>query len=715
MHTISDTIKSFIIITLVVLLGVLAASKLMKLQIVGDNDISSSHKYDAGAFTFEREVSSTRGEIIDYKGNVIIGNDSRCDIVLQKAFFPDDLQEGNKILLEIYNALLDNNYIFEETLPITFQEPYEYKEDDVLRTTELLKLNPYATAENCIDKLIEDYEISDKYSAREKRMIAGLRYTMLDKEFSYSNDLILATDADDNMVIQLKELSNICRGVEAVNATERVIIRGDILPHEIGTVGPIYAEDYEELKEKGYAMNDTVGRSGIEYAMEKELRGESGKEEVTLLNGAIVDIKTTKKTIPGQTVKLTVDGTFQTKLQGVLDNFLANYGWYNGEPVTKGALVVLDAKTGAVLGMANAPTYNLKDFTENYEELLEADGSPMFNRCTQGLYLPGSTFKTITATAGLNEGIVDGSTSFYCGQSYIFHGGQFGCTGNHSYIAVRRAIEVSCNIYFYELSAKLGIDNITKYSELYGLGNSLELETGDAAGFLCNPETFAKRNQEWYIGYVIQAGIGNQDYGITPLQLATVANTIANRGTRYKPYLVDSLYTYGSNKRVQKTKPTVAQKIELNNDYVYDYIIGGMMDAARNVPYPYSLTNYGFNVAIKTGTPQTSQDNKNKQNSVFIGFAPADNPEIAFAGVIEGGEYSKYMVRGIIDAYRECYGINGSEPTVEEGLPPEVRGGTTASTTSTTSTTSTSTDTGSSTGKSTNKNSTSTTTVTTTR
>ncbi len=717
MHTISDTIKSFIIITLVVLLGTLAASKLMKLQIVGNNDISSSHKYDAGAFTFEREVPSTRGEIIDYNGNIIIGNDSRCDIVLQKAFFPEDLQEGNRILLEIYNALLDNKYIFEETLPITFEEPYEYTEEDVSRTTELLNLNPYATAENCIDKLISDYKISDKYSAREKRMIAGLRYAMLDKEFSYSNDLLLATDVDTDMVIQLKELSNICRGVEAVNAAERVIIRGDILPHEIGTVGPIYAEDYEELKKKGYAMNDTVGRSGIEYAMEKELRGESGKEEVTLLDGSIVDIKTTKETVPGETVKLTVDGTFQAKLQGVLDNFLANYGWYNGESVTKGAIVVLDAKTGAVRGMANAPTYNLKDFAEKYDELLEADGSPMFNRCTQGLYLPGSTFKTVTATAGLNEGIVDGGTSFYCGKYYDFHGGSFQCTGFHSYISARRAIEVSCNIYFYELSAKLGIDNITKYSELYGLGSSLGLETGDAAGFLCNPETFAKRGQEWYIGYVIQAGIGNQDYGITPLQLATIANTIANRGTRYKPYLVDSLYTYGSNKLVQKTKPTVAQEIELNYDYVYDYIIGGMMDAARNVPYPYSLTNYPFNVAIKTGTPQTSQDNKNKQNSVFIGFAPADDPEIAFAGVIEGGEYSKYMVRGIIDAYSECFGINGSEPTVENGLPPEVRGGTTASTESTTSTTTTSTATGkgNSTGKSTVKTSTKTTTVTTAR
>lgn len=710
MKSFSDTLKSIIFVTLVILFGTLAASKLMKLQIVGDNELASSYKYDANAFTFEREVSSTRGEIVDYNGNVIIGNDSRCDIVLQKAFFPENFREGNKILLDIYCALLDDGYIFEEVLPITFDEPYEYKTEDISKITELLNLNVYATAENCIDKLISDYEISDTYTQREKRMIAGLRYAMLEKEFSYSNDLVLVTDADAEMVIKMKELSNICRGIEAVNTAERNIIRGDILPHEIGTVGPIYAEEYAELKEKGYAMNDTVGKSGIEYAMEKELRGESGTEEITILDGSIVDIKTTKETVPGETVKLTVDGNFQIKLQNVLDNFLGNYGYYNGEAVTKGSIVVLDAKTGAVRGMATAPTYNLKDFSEKYDELLEADGSPMFNRCTQGLYLPGSTFKTVTATAGLNEGIVNGETSFYCGRYYNFHGSPFQCTGEHSYISVRRAVAVSCNIYFYELSAKLGIDNITKYAELYGLGSSLGLETGDADGFLCNPETFAERGQEWYIGYVIQAGIGNQDYGITPLQLATIANTIANKGTRYKPYLVDSLYTYGSNKLVQKTKPTVAGQIDINYDYVYDYITNGMIDAARNVPYPYSLSNLGYDVAIKTGTPQTSIDNKNKQNSVFIGFAPADNPEIAFAGVIEGGEYSKYMVRGIIDAYSECFGINGSETDDENTeLPPEVRDGTTATTTETTTTT---TDT-STTDSSTQTKNTSTTTTTT--
>ncbi len=145
---------------------------------------------------------------------------------------------------------------------------------------------------------------------------------------------------------------------------------------------------------------------------------------------------------------------------------------------------------------------------------------------------------------------------------------------------------------------------------------------------------------------------------------------------RYKTYLVDSLYTYGSNELVKKTKPTVADKIDLNYDYVYDYVVGGMIDAAKACPVPYELTDLGFNVAIKTGTPQTDMNDKNKQNSVFIGFAPADDPEIAFAGVIEGGEYSKYMIRDMILSYQQCYGLNGVKPSAQ--LPAEVRNGTTA-------------------------------------
>lgn len=683
--TVADTIKSIIIIALVIVFGVLASMRLVKLQIVGGNDIITSPKHSSTAVTIEREITPTRGEIIDYRGNIIIGNDSRNDIVLQKAFFPEDIQDGNRVLLDIYNNLVDCGYTFEEVLPITLDKPYVFTTEDTSRIVELLKLNVYSTAENCVDKLISDYEIAEDYTDAEKRIIGGLRYAMLAKDFSYSNDLLLATDVDQTTIIKMKELSNICRGIGVVDSAERNILRGDILPHQIGTIGPIWAEEYDELKELGYAMNDQVGKSGIEYSLEKELRGEAGIEEVTIDDGAIVDIRTTKETVPGQTVKLTVDGAFQIQLQEVLDNFLKNFGYFRGEKVEKGAIVVLDAKTGAVRGMANAPSYNLRDFIENYEALAADENAPMFDRCAWGQYLPGSTFKTVTATAGLNEGVISSDTCYYCGgaRSYEFYGSRYGCTGTHYNIAVRHAIEVSCNCFFYETSRNLGIDNITKYSKLYGLGSSLGLETGDAAGFLCNPETFAQRGQTWYIGYVIQAGIGNQDCGFSPLQMATVANTIANRGVRYKPYLVDSLYNFGTNEPKFKTKPTIAESIPLSYDGVYDSIIAGMIDASRNVPAPYSLTGLGYDVAIKTGTPQTTDEYH--QNSVFIGFAPADDPEIAFAGVIENGEYSKYMIRGILDAYSRCYGLNGSTPSAE--LPPEVRNGTTASTSATVTTT----------------------------
>ena len=429
MKTISDTIKSIIIIALVVLLGTLASMRLMKIQIVGGDDIVATNRYASDALIFDREIVPTRGEILDYNGNVIIGNSSRTDIVLQKAFFPQDLQEGNRILLELYRALEKHGYVFDEELPITRDTPYVFTKDDVSGVVEDLNLNVYASAENCIDKLISDYKIADDYSDEEKRIIAGMRYQMIAKDFSYGIDLLLAKGVDPDTVIEIKELGNFCRGVEAVDSAEREIVRGDILPHEIGTIGPIYAEEYDDLKNKGYAMDDEVGKSGIEFAMERELRGEAGTEEVTVLDGSIADIRTKKEPVSGQSVKLTVDGAYQVKLQGILDKFLQDRPTYNGNKVNKGALVVLDAKTGAVRGMATAPTYNLKDMAENYDALLAAENAPMFNRCTWGQYLPGSTFKTITATAGLNEGVITGNTSFVCNRFYDFYGGHFQCTG----------------------------------------------------------------------------------------------------------------------------------------------------------------------------------------------------------------------------------------------------------------------------------------------
>lgn len=655
------------------LLALFSSLRLMRIQVVGDDTITMPKQYDPDALTFTKQVRATRGEIIDYGGHTLVTNDSHCDLVLQKAFFPEDLQEGNRALLGIYNALEEHGYHFEESIPITKTQPYVFTEDDNADLIAQLGLNVYATAENCVDKLIADYEIADSYTQEEKRIIAGMRYEMIARDFAYNNDMVLAEEVDDQTIIDMKELGNFYKGIDVIEVSERRVERGDILPHEIGTVGPIWAEEYDDLKNRGYALNDKIGRSGIEAAMETELRGQNGEEQITVKDGAITGVRTISATTSGQTVKLTVDGTYQLRLQSILENFLKNFQSINTNPklqnVNKGAICVLNAKTGAVKGMATAPTYNLKDYIEDYDYVLSEENSPLVNRCTYGLYRPGSTFKTVTATAGLAEGIVSGLTTFNCSQKYEFYGGDYSCTGFHGDISMRRAIEVSCNSYFYELSRQLGIDRITEYAKLYGLGSSTGIETGDAEGYLCNPETFAEHGQPWYIGYVIQAGIGNQDCGMTPLQMAVVANTIANRGVRYKPYLVDSLYDYGSRELTYITQPTVAETIDLNAG-LYDYIIEGMIDASHNVPYLYSLSNLGFDVAIKTGTPQVGAELW-EQNSFFIGFAPADDPEIAFAGVIEGGEYSKYMIRDIILAYQECYGLNGVEPTAT--LPAEVR------------------------------------------
>lgn len=658
----ADHLKVLFAVLIVLVLGTLSAVRLMKIQVVGDEEIVNVTNSNDDTFSFSKVISPTRGEIVDLNGNHIIYNTTGNNVILEKAFFPEDNQMGNRVLLETYKILKNNGYEYMDTLPISKNTPYVFlpdSDDDVNELKKIISLNAYATAENCIDKFIDDYEISDEYTDSDKRIIAGLRYDLIVKDFAYSIDFVFAENIDTETLLEIKEKSSVLRGVNIVEAAVRNIAQGDIIPHEIGTIGPIYAEEYAELKNKGYALNDVVGKSGVELCMEETLRGSNGKKTITVSNNSIIDEKLTVAPTEGKTVKITIDSDYQKRLQDILVGFINGFPSLNKNPQLKnvkcGSIVVLDAKTGAVRGMATAPTYNLEDYKTNYEEILNSENSPLINRATDGLYRPGSTFKTITATAGLNEGLVLGDTTFYCNRNYTYIDTVVHCTGNHQNIAVTKAIEVSCNIYFYELAQRLTIDGISDYATLYGLGQHTGIETGDAAGYLATPEEFERLNMDWYVGHVLQAGIGNAECGVTPLQMACVANTLANKGVRYKPYLIEGIYEYGTDICTAKTEPVIAEEIPLNYDYVYDYIEAGMIDASHNMPQKYSLSNLGFDVAIKTGTPQAG--GSRVQDSFFIGYAPADNPEIAFAGVIEGGEYSKYMIRDIILAYHEHYGF----------------------------------------------------------
>ena len=646
-----EKFNTFILVILVLVSMAFCGLRLMKIQIVDGSDYFNQTK---NPYVSKQVINSTRGEIVDINSKPIVENKVGFSVVIENAFFPSDNVKSNEILNKTVNILKENNINYIESIPVTFEKPYTFKENretDVERLKSTLNLNVYATAENCIDKLIEDYKISDEYTVEEIRIIAGIRYEMLLKSFSISNKFTLAQNVSNDVVTKIKELGLDLSGVDISEEPIRAYTQVDVIPHEIGTVGPIYAEEYDELKYKGYALNDTVGKSGIEYAMEDYLRGTNGIREISTLNGAVVSSKITQNVTPGNTVMLTIDSEFQKKTQGVLDDFIKHL---NTMPkytnVNAGAVVVLDAKTGAVLSLATAPTYTIDDYINNYDDILQRENTPLINRATDGLYRPGSTFKVITATAGLNEGIVTNSTTFYCGRTYNkFPDVPVGCTGYHSNIAVTRALQVSCNIYFYELGQMLGIDKITEYAHLYGLGENLGLESGDSVGYLANPETFDNLGLDWTIGQVLQASIGQSEISVTPLQLATAACTVANEGVRYKPYLVDSIYNYTMTEQIKKTEPVIASQININHDGIYDDIKRGMILASQNTPNgEYSLNGLGYDVAIKTGTPQ--QDSR-VQDSVFIGFAPADDPQIAFAGIIEGGEYSKYMIRKIIDAY----------------------------------------------------------------
>lgn len=658
----------------------LCSWRLMKIQIVESETYAQTN---TNKQTYQQTIQATRGEIVDSDGNAIIENKVGYSVIIEPDTFPEDHAEGNQVLLKIAEILEEDGVSFTTSLPISETEPYSFTEDtdavDKLKTN--LNMNVYATAENCMDQLKKEYDIDDSYTQEEQRLLAGIRYEMQLRSFSMSNRFTLAEDVPLDTVMELKERGVTLPGMDIVEEAVRSVAQGDIVPHEIGTVGPIYAEEYEELKSKGYDLDDTVGKSGIEKAMEETLCGTDGIKEITVENGEVVSTEMTTPVQAGNTVQLTVNSDYQRELQDILDDFIANFDSLRDSKteevglgkVSCGAIVVLDAKTAGVLGMVTAPTYNLEDYKTDYDSILNAENTPLVNRATDGLYRPGSTFKTITATAGLNEQIVTGGSTFYCGHTYHFKDHDYNCTGYHGDISITRALQVSCNIYFYKLSEQLTIDGISKYATLFGLGQSTGLETGDAAGHLSNQETFQELGVDWTVGEVLQSAIGQSQWAVTPLQMANVACTIANNGTRYEPHLVDSIWDYSHTTKLEQKEPVVAEQIETISDDVFQYVESGMVAAStNNFPSKYSLSDFGFSVAIKTGTPQVGGGRV--QDSFFIGYAPAEDPEIAFAGVIEGGEYSKYMIRSIIQAYQktvkkenvtvENYGLAATTTTV---------------------------------------------------
>lgn len=680
MEKVGAVIRNCLLVAITFILVFLAAIQLMQIQIV-DGEYYATRRNSLSEAN--QSITAARGQISDIGGNVLVTNQIMYKVIVQRAFLTLGME--NEVIARTISILEECGEEWIDNVPLTADSPFEFTtndEDELDKFRENLKLNYDATAEHCIKALMEQYEIdAEKYDIQTIRKIAGVRYEMTQKDFSAQNPYALAQNISIDAVLKLKEQGFLLHGIDIAEVPERMYVRSSTAPHVIGTIGPIDQTEYDNTKDENnetvYTINDVIGKTGIELGMENVLKGIDGTRTIVRSNGVVISDDITLPVVPGNSLKLTIDSDFQDQLQTILENHINWLHYYNdpvrGANCDAGSVVVLDVKTGAVIGMANFPSFDINDYIADPAAVMNGEnGASMFNLATLGLYRPGSSFKTINATAGLIEGYIDRNYGVVCNKVYTYYAPSYSpkCTGTHGHISVVNALKWSCNIFFYDLGRRMGIDKLASYASLFGYGEDLGLEIPCAQTAMSTPELYneirAGTDEVWTDGDVLQAAIGQCDTAVSPLTLAVQAMTLANKGTRLRPYLVDSVWNYDYTEMISKTQPEIASQIDDKGTNAFDIVREGMIQVSYNCTWPIYGGALVFDylpddVAIKTGTPE--RDGSGEQyNSTVMGYYPAHDPKIAFGIVLEKADFSRYMIRNIIDAYfYDCY-----EPEMDE-------------------------------------------------
>ena len=678
MSKVSSFIRSIILVAFVVTGAFLCGVRLLQTQLVDGEMYLGLTKSTKVA---EQEVDAARGQIVDRDGIVLNTNKTIFNVNFQNSM----LERGteNEIIYRVLTVLQKNGEEWNETLPITKTEPYKFldgKDNAIAKLKSTLGIANYATVDNCIYQLYDTYDVSDKYNEEMRRAIAGVRYEMTIKDFSDEYQFVLASGISEDTVTELKELSSMLPGVDITESWERVYLDGELAAHLRGTIGAISPEDYSRLRDEGYNLNDIIGTTGVERALESELRGTRGIRSITRSSENLeLSDEITVEPIAGHSVMLTLNSRLQQLVQDAIKyqiEYLHSpiYSTLKGIPLEEleengcysGAAVVLDVKTGGVLAMASWPPYDLNEYINDYYKVYSADYTPLFNRALDGTYRPGSTFKTITATAGLAEGVITPDTHITCvGRYTYFAGYQPKCEGYHPVNnVVRNAIRDSCNVFFNETARRMGIDNLAKWAAMFGVGTDLGFELPMNTGQMSSIELYESLGLTWNPGDVIQAGIGQCETLLTPLHIAVQAMTLANKGVRYQPHIVKSVYNYDFTEKLYDFEPVVSEDF---SDYAgMDDIMTVVREGMCLVPAVWGTNINGMNrghpfdyigvpsanVALKTGTPQASAE---VTNSAIVAYYPADDPEIAIGVMLEKGDRSIYLSANIVCAYVNGY------------------------------------------------------------
>jgi penicillin-binding protein 2 len=436
--------------------------------------------------------------------------------------------------------------------------------------------------------------------------------------------------------------------MELIQTPRRLYPQSGLAAHVIGYVGEVSEQDLNSAEFAKYSQGERVGKFGLERQYNDILMGVDGQRRVVVDSLArerrvLEDVEAT----PGKSLQTTLDMDLQAVAELSMDD-------------RKGAVVAMDPRNGEVLAMVSRPTFNPGIFagrlqSKDWNELINNPDRPLLNRAIQAQFAPGSTFKPIVALAGLESGSLQSTTTFYCPGSAVFYGKLFHCdvkTG-HGTLDLHRAIIHSCDVYFFNVGARVNIDTIAEYAQLAGLGKKTGIDLPSEAEGLIPSTKWKLRTQreKWYAGETISVAIGQGQVTVTPIQLATAIGGLAMGGEWHRPHLV------------KETTPEPPRRGELNSENIAT-VVSGMYGVVNEGGTGSTARIKGIQVCGKTGSAQRisnelAKSNRElarelKDNGWFVGFAPCEHPEIVVATLYEASEHGYLaapIVRDVIKAY----------------------------------------------------------------
>ena len=686
-------IRFNIINIIVYLIGIVLIVQLFNLQVVhGESYREQSNTRLSRTST----IKAARGSILDRSGNELAGVKTENNIEIYKTNISND--ELNECALNLVNLLNQYQIGYSDTFPISIN-PFNFtiSGDDLNNWKKKYKVPEEANAEEAFYKFKDKYEINND-NIDEIRKIISIRYLITTTGYSSTKSITIATNVNKEVVAQVSERNADFPGVSITTNATRTYLTGSLAAHVIGYTGKIKEEEYNEKKDT-YTIDDIIGKTGVEYIFEKYLKGKDGSKQVEMsVDGTITGESVSENAIAGSDVVLTIDSSLQQVTETSLENCInkiKNGGFSQRYDAQGGTAVVMNVNTGEVLATASYPTFEPQWFVggisqENWAYLRDDTRHPQINKATQSTYEPGSTFKMVTAIAGLETGAITTKERINDTGVYRKYNSEWKCWyytsyhRGHGYQNVTQAIQHSCNYIFYETGDRMGIDNLAKYALHFGLGKKTGIELpNEKDGAVASRETYAKLRKNGKIGPgdVLNAAIGQGDNNFTPMQIAKYISSIANGGTVVKPTIVKSILnsdgTEVSREELEKyTNEKVGYQntddgITINPESIAVAKEGMRMAASEAGGTAYNIFK-GFNqeVAGKTGSAEAGKDKNGNDlvNAWFVCFAPYDKPEVAVVVMIENGGHGNYAAEVARDVLTQYFGMNQSAETVNESM-----------------------------------------------